>query len=416
MRRIGLLAIFVVAATFAFADEETKKPASAELDEIEALQIVIRNAIAKIEPSVVRITTVGGVRNIVVPDEFKETTDAPERPREDDDNARPSDEEDEDDQDGRQGGRTPRFKNEFQKLLAIPGFKKSEGPTTGLIISEDGFILTSAWNFDSKPQATIVTTSDGRAHAAQLLGIDRAAGLALLKIDARDLPMARFLDPSKVKEGAWSFAVGKALPHRGVEIKYGVISAKNRIGGVALQTDAACSPSNYGGPLIDIEGRVYGLIVPLGARGEQTNPNWYDCGIGFAVPLRDPESLIEKLGEEGKELLPAFLGVQMDQDRAKEDGAKITRVLPNYAAAKAGLQKNDIVIAIDRELVRNAFTLRFGIGRRRAGDVAELTVKRGDKELALKVTFDKRPVARPGRGKLPNPARMPGQPKDRKKR
>jgi len=415
MIRFGILAVFIFALA-ALAGDEANKPANADLDELEALQIVIRNAIATIEPSVVRITTVGGIRTVVVPDEFKATENAPERPREDDDDARPSDEEDEEDQEGRQGGRTPRFRNEFQKLLAIPGFKKSEGPTTGLIISEDGYILTSAWNFDSKPQATVVTTSDGRAHAAQLLGIDRAAGLALLKIDARDLPMARFIDPKGVQEGAWSFAVGKALPHRGVEIKYGVISAKNRIGGLALQTDAACSPSNYGGPLINIEGRVYGLIVPLGARGEATNPNWYDCGIGFAVPLRDPESLIEKLGEEGKELLPAFLGVKMDQDSAKEDGAKIVTVLADHAAAKGGLKKGDVVIAIDGEKVKNAFTLRFAIGRSRAGDVATLTVMRGDKQMDLRVTFDKRPKPKVRGGKLPNPTRMPGMPKEKKPR
>jgi len=415
-RALGLLAVFAVAVLAGGEDQKPagNDPSSGELDELEALQIVIRDAIAAIEPCVVRITTVGGIRNIVVPDEFKGAEDAPERPREDDDNARPDDDDDEEDGGPGRQGRTPRFENEFQKLLAIPGFKKTEGPTTGLIISEDGYILTSAWNFDSKPQATVVTTSDGRAHAAQLLGIDRAAGIALLKINARDLPMPRLIDPRTVKEGAWSFAIGKALPHRGVEIKYGVISAKNRIGGLALQTDAACSPSNYGGPLIDIEGRVYGLLVPLGARGEATNPNWYDCGIGFAVPLRDPEALIEKLGEEGKELLPAFLGVQMEQDRAKEDGAKIVAVLPNQAAAKAGMQKGDIVIAVNGEKVKNAFTLRFAIGRSRAKDVATLTVKRGDKEIAVKVTYGVRPAPKAGRGKLPNPARMPGQPKRKK--
>jgi|GEM_PF-1082950 len=402
LRALGLLAFFACGVP-AFAGDD--------IDELEALQLVVHNAIKTIDPSVVRITTVGGIRTIAVPDEFKGADVAPERPREDDDNARPSDEEDEEDRDGRQGGRTPRFENEFQKLLAIPGFKKSEGPTTGLIISEDGYILTSAWNFDSKPQATVVTTSDGRAHAAQLLGIDRAAGLALLKIDARDLPLPRFIDPKTVKEGAWSFAVGKALPHRGVEIKYGVISAKNRIGGMALQTDAACSPSNYGGPLIDIEGRVYGMIVPLGARGEVTNPNWYDCGIGFAVPLRDPEALIEKLGEEGKELLPAFLGVQMDQDRTQEDGAKIVTVLAKHAAAKAGMKKGDVVISINGEKVKNAFTLRFAIGRSRAGDVATLIVKRDDKDVPLRVTFDKRPAPKARGGKLPSPAKMPTKPK-----
>jgi len=402
MTRIALLSLMVLFPAAARA---------ADLDELEALQIAVRRAIGKIEPSVVRITTVGGIRQVDVPDEFKPDDTAPLRPREDDDDARPAPEDGDDG--GNEGrGRTPRFKNEFEKLLAIPGFKKSEGPTSGLIISEDGFILTSAWNFDSKPQATVVTTSDGRAHAAQLLGIDRAAGLALLKIDARNLPMPAFRSPRDVKEGAWAFAVGKALPKRGVEIKYGVISAKNRVGGIALQTDAACSPSNYGGPLIDVEGRVYGLIVPIGVRGEPTNPNYYDSGIGFAIPVPDPEELIEKLSEEGKELHPAFLGVQMDQDRS-EAGAKILQVLDGHAAAKAGVKKGDIVVSIDGEPVKNAFTLRFAIGRSRAGDTATLRVKRGDEELDLTVTFGKRPEQAPPGGKIPKPARMPGQPEEK---
>jgi len=139
-----------------------------EIDELEAMQLTVRRAIERIEPCVVRITTVGGIRQVEVPDEFKPEATAPQRPREDDDNARPEEDEGGEEDEGNEGrGRTPRFKNEFEKLLAIPGFKKSEGPTTGLIISEDGFILTSAWNFDSKPQATIVTTSDGRSHAAR---------------------------------------------------------------------------------------------------------------------------------------------------------------------------------------------------------------------------------------------------------
>jgi serine protease Do len=379
-----------------------------DLDELEALQITIKRAIAKIEPCVVKITTVGGIRSVEVPDEFKPDDAAPERPREDDDDAREQD--DEDDGGNNEGrGRTPRFKNEFEKLLAIPGFKKAEGPTTGLIISEDGYIITSAWNFDSKPQATIVTTSDGRAHAAQLLGIDRAAGLALLKIDAFDLPMPKFRDPKTAKEGAWAFAIGKALTRRGVEIKYGIISAKNRVGGKALQTDAACSPSNYGGPLIDIEGRVWGLLVPVGVRGEETNPNYYDSGIGFAIPIPDPDRLIERLGEEGKVLLPAFLGVQMEKDRLGE-GAKITVVLPKHGAAKGGMKPGDVVISVNGDKVKNAFTLRFAIGRSRAGDVSEVVVLRGKETVNLKITFGARPKPKPRGGKIPLPARIPQNP------
>ena len=381
-----------------------------ELDELQALQITIRAAVRKIEPCVVRITTVGGIRRITVPDRFKEKMSVPERPRENDPDT-PEERESDRDQPSPEG-RTPRFKNEFQKMLALPGFKKAEGPTTGLILSENGYIVTSAWNFESKPQATVVTTHDGKSHAATLLGIDRAAGLALLKIDATGLPVPEFLDPDKVRVGAWAFGLGRSMTPKGVALKYGIISARNRIEGNALQTDVATSPSNYGGPLIDITGRVYGIIVPLGSRGQETNPNWYDSGIGFAAPVRDPDALVERLGEEGVELLPAFLGVQTDQERT-EPGARVTQIVPGKPADKAGLKKGDIVLEVDGRKIKNAFSLRFEVGRRRAGDKVTLLVERGGKQLKMAATLARRP--KPDRSKERLPVQMPGMPEKPKR-
>ncbi|MHC4547991.1 MAG: S1C family serine protease [Planctomycetota bacterium] len=374
-----------------------------EPDELVALQTVIQAALDKVSPSVVTIETVGGIRQIKVPDRLKEKMTLPERPREGDRNAP---EDDDDEQEVPPEGKTPRFKNEWQKMLAWPGFKKAEGPTTGVIISADGYVVTSAWNFESKPNAVTVTTADGTVQAARLLGIDRAAGIALLKVDARGLPAATFADPAAVEEGSWAFAVGRALGRR-VDVKYGIISAKNRIEGKALQTDAATSPSNYGGPLIDVAGRVYGIIVPLGARGEESNPNWYDSGIGFAAPIPDPPKLIARLGQEGTELWPAFLGVTTDQDRA-EPGALVTEVVPRQAAEKAGIRKGDVILAIDGAAVENAFTLRYAIGRRRAGDTVTLTVQRGDQQLTLTAELGRRPRTPTAREKLPIPMPGPG--------
>jgi len=339
-------------------------PDETEIDEVEALQIAIAAARARIEPCVVRIETVGGIRKVTLPAGARKGMTVPERPGEDE--ARPERNPDEKKpEENRPGGRTPRFKNEFEKMLALPGFKKSEGPTTGLIISKDGYILSSAWNFESSPNVISVTLSNGRTY--------------------------------------------KALTPDSIGLKYGIISALNRINGQVLQTDVATSPVNYGGPLIDVEGRVYGIIVPLGARGREANPNWYDSGIGFAVPIPDAAHLIDRLGKEGVELQPAFLGVQMDQDRTKP-GALISAVIDGHAGKKAGLKKGDLVLEIDGEVVRNAFTLRFAIGRRRAGDKARLKVARGSETLEIQVTFGPRPRRRPGnRGKVP--ARMPGMPK-----
>jgi S1-C subfamily serine protease len=241
-----------------------------EPDELIALQTVVKNALARVGPSVVTIETVGGIRQINVPERLKEKMTLPERPRDGDRNAP----EDDGDEEVPPEGKTPRFKNEWRKMLAWPGFKKAEGPTTGVVLSPHGHIVTSAWNFEGKPNVVTVTTADGKTHAARLLGVDRAAGLALLKIEAKGLTAATFLAPEHVRVGSWAFAVGRTLARQGVDVKYGIISAKNRIEGNALQTDAATSPSNYGGPLIDAAGHVYGIIVPLGARGEEANPNW----------------------------------------------------------------------------------------------------------------------------------------------
>ncbi|MHC4933493.1 MAG: S1C family serine protease [Planctomycetota bacterium] len=382
-------------------------------DELEALQTAVRVAMERVEPSVVRIETVGGIRQVKVPDRFKKKMTVPERPDEGDPDARKrhGDEEGEDPQ---PGGRTPRFKNEWEKMLAAPGFKKAEGPTTGLIVSSDGYIVSSAWNFEGKPNVVAVTTAKGKTYAARLLGIDRAASLALLKIEAEDLPVPEFLDPGQVRVGSWAFALGRAMTRSHVEIKYGIISAKNRIEGTALQTDAATSPGNYGGPLVDIEGRIYGIIVPLGARGEAANPNWYDSGIGFVAPIPKPGALIRKLGKEGVVLLPAFMGVQMDQDRT-EPGALVTEALPGQPAAKAGLKKGDIVLEIDGVEVDNAFTLRFEIGRRRAGDKVKLAVQSGEERREVELELAPRPKPTRQTEKLPIPMPGPGGRQPKKK-
>lgn len=382
-----------------------------DIDELEALQVVVQNAVDRISPSVVTIETVGGIRQIDVPDRMKEKMTLPERPRERDPNA-PEDEggDGNNEEEHPPGGGTPRFKNEWKKMLAWPGFKKAEGPTTGVILSPDGYIVTSAWNFEGKPTVITATVAGGRTYAARLLGIDRAAGLALIKIEAEGLPVPRFLKPGDARIGAWAFAIGRAISRDRCEIKYGIVSARNRIEGNALQTDAATSPTNYGGPLIDVEGAVYGIIVPLGSRGQETNPNWYDSGIGFATPIPDPQGLIARLGKEGVELKPAMLGIMTDQERT-EPGALVTAIVPESGAAKAGLAKGDIIRRIDGKDVENGFTLRFAIGRRRAGDSVTLVVERKGKQIEIKAVLGERAQQEEPEERLPVP--MPGP--DRKR-
>ncbi len=402
----SLLAMFLISAPHAVAQD------GHEMDELDALEIALGAALDTVDASVVTIETVGGVRQIRIPDRLKgKMSGAPERPRDGDRDAPEDDGEEEEGEPRKDGeGRTPRFKDEWRKMLAMSGFKKAEGPTTGVILSADGYILTSAWNFDGKPSVVTVTTAAKRTYAAKLLGVDRAAGLALIKIDAENLPVPKFLDPDNVPLGAWAFALGRPLGAGRCDVKYGVISARNRVEGNALQTDAATSPANYGGPLIDIEGNVYGIIVPLGARGEEANPNWYDSGIGFVAPVRDIQAVIKRLGREGIELKPAFLGVNLDDARTKT-GAKITALTPDGPAAKAGIKKGDLITRLGDDAVANGFTLRFAIGRRRAGESVKLTVRRDDKDLTVTVKLAERPKAAPKRDKLPT---LPGEKPRRK--
>jgi len=373
------------------------------VDELTALETAVSSAIRSVGPSVVTIETVGGVRPADLPGDANEKMTLPERPRDDKD-APKKDEEEE----PAPEGRTPRFGDEFKKMLALPGFKKAEGPTTGVILSADGYIVTSAWNFESRPTVITVTTDDGKTTAAKLLGIDRACGLALLKIEREGLTPATFLDPGRIAVGAWAFAVGRALDRR-PDVKYGIISAKNRIEGNAIQTDAATSPSNYGGPLIDLEGHAYGIIVPLGAQGEDANPNWYDSGIGFVAPIPEPQELIRRLGKEDTELFPAFLGVATDQDRPGP-GALVNEIVPDTAAAKAGIEKGDVILAVDGVPVPHAFGLRFEIGRRRSGDKVKLKISRDGKELELEAELDRRPQGAGPAEKMPVPMKEPKAP------
>ena len=161
------------------------------------------------------------------------------------------------------------------------------GPTTGLIVDPDGYIISSAFNFFNKPASILVRLPDGSRKAARLLATDHSRMLALLKVETpRPLPVGEVLPQRAMRIGQWTIAVGRAFDADRPNLAVGILSATNRVWGKAIQTDAAVSPNNYGGPLIDLEGRVMGVLVPLSpqAETEVAGVDWYDSGIGFAVP------------------------------------------------------------------------------------------------------------------------------------
>ena len=292
--------------------------------------------------------------------------------------------------------------------------KPGEGPTTGLILSEDGYIVTSTFNFLKKPPIITVTLNDGSQYVAKLLGKDATRKICLLKIEVdKPLPVPEFVSRDELKVGQWAISLGVGYGDSEPAMSAGIISATSRISGRAVQTDANISPANYGGPLIDITGRVIGVCSPLAPKrgggrrappGRRPTPpgrppapggggsnldlsgvQWYDSGIGFAVPVAGAERIIDQL-KAGKTVQPGTIGIQLGPVK-DVNGVKITKVVDNSPAAKAGLKKDDEIVAADGKSVQSVAQLRIIVGRFAAGDDLKLKIKRGDETLDVAVTL-----------------------------
>ncbi len=279
------------------------------------------------------------------------------------------------------------------------------GPTTGLIVDPEGYIISSAFNFVNKPSSILVRLPDGSRKAAKLVANDTNRMISLLKIEAeRLLPVPEAVPRSQMRVGQWAIAVGRAFGEEHPNITVGIISALNRIWGKAIQTDAAVSPNNYGGPLIDIHGRVLGLLAPLSPQGtsEVAGVEWYDSGIGFAIPLEDILQVLPRL-KQGKDLKPGLLGIQFKNPNLHISEAEIGSSRPNSPAAKAGLKAGDRIIQVNDRPIRRAAELKEEISKRYAGDKLRLTALRGKDRIECEVELvaEIAPYVRPFLGILP---------------
>jgi len=279
------------------------------------------------------------------------------------------------------------------------------GPTTGLIVSSDGLIVSSAFNFVQKPDSILVTLSQGTRHAARLVARDHSRLLVVLKIDADEpLPVPQAAPESEWRVGQWALAIGRTFESDQPNVSVGIVSALGRIWGKAIQTDAKISPNNYGGPLIDIAGRVLGVLVPMSPQGtgEVAGVEWYDSGIGFAVPL---ETVLRKLPTlaDGHDAYQGLLGVAMKGDDIYSQPATIAVARPTGPAYKAGLRAGDTIIEIGGRAVAQQAELKHQLGPRYAGETVRLIALRGEERLERDVQLiDKiEPYEAPFLGVLP---------------
>jgi S1-C subfamily serine protease len=270
-----------------------------------------------------------------------------------------------------------------------PVFRKSLGPTTGLIISDDGFIISSAFNFVNQPTTILVQIQGHKEpYLAKRVATDKSRMLTLLKIDVTGLPIQGFAPKKEVHEGQWSIALGRALDTKHISppsVSVGIISATGRIWGKCIQTDAKISPLNYGGPLVDIAGRVQGILIPASPLGDDATAGfeWYDSGIGFAIPMEDVLAVLPRL-KQGKDLQRGLLGVRMQSPDIYSVAPAIGDVLKDSAAAKAGLQKGDIITEIEGKPVVRMAQIHHILGPKYDGEKVSLKYKRGDKETEIK--------------------------------
>jgi S1-C subfamily serine protease/predicted esterase len=271
---------------------------------------------------------------------------------------------------------------------AGPGMRKGTGPTTGLVVDADGYIITSSFNFVNKPTDIFVTVPGRQRLVAKSVATDQTRMLTLLKVDARDLPVPVAFPKKDVEIGQWGMVLGRTsdteIDHP-PSMTVGIVSATNRIWGKAIQTDAKTSPVNYGGPLVSIDGRVFGVVVPASnrAEGETAGVDVYDGGIGFAVPLEDIFAVLPRL-KKGQDLKRGLLGINPQGNDVYNAAPVIGAIQPDSAAARAGMQVGDKILELNNKKIPNFSTLQHVLGPMYDGDEVTVKVMRGDKEQVFK--------------------------------
>ena len=280
------------------------------------------------------------------------------------------------------------------------------GPTTGVVIAADGYVVSSAFNFIGQPASILVTLPDGKRAAAEIVARDQSRMLVLLKVKSdASFPVPQAIPRSELQVGQWAIAVGRTFESSQPGISVGVVSALERVWGKAIQTDAKISPNNYGGALVDIRGRVIGILAPLSPHGpgsEVAGAEWYDSGIGFAVPLADIQARLEQW-KKGKDLLPGVLGISLKAGDPYALPAELGACQFGSPAAKAGLKAGDVIVEADGRKVERQAQLKHALGPHYAGDVIRLVALRKDQRIEANVELTDKlvPYEHPFLGILP---------------
>ena len=279
--------------------------------------------------------------------------------------------------------------------------KEQKGSGSGIIISPDGYILTNNHVVEKATKVT-VALSDKREFDAKVIGTDPLTDLAVIKIDANNLPVAYLGNSDDLKVGQWVMAIGNPLSLTST-VTAGIVSAINR-GSLGLirdsygvedfiQTDAAINPGNSGGALVDLSGAVIGVNSAIASSGSGTY-----IGYGFAIPINLAKSVSQELIAHGK-INRGYIGVNIGEvDNAiaksigleKPEGVIIQGIVEGGAASKADLRAGDVILEINGKPVNKPNELQSYVATLTAGTTVTLKLFRDGKTIERKVTLKAR--------------------------
>jgi serine protease Do len=280
----------------------------------------------------------------------------------------------------------------------------SSGIGSGFVIRADGVILTNA-HVIAGATTINVAMRDGQTYKAKLLGSDELNDLAVLQIPARNLPVAPLGTSRNLLLGEWAIAIGNpygfVLDNPEPSVTAGVISAVGRNltarsegGGVyvdMIQTDASINPGNSGGPLVNALGEVIGVNSSI------YSPTGSSVGLGFAIPIDRARRVADDLVAHGKARQP-WIGVRIGEPGAETNnrtnvsrGAVVGVVTPDSPAAAAGIRRGDVLIRSRERTLRSSYDWEAELLELRVGEEVPLTLRRGNRDIQVKVTVADRP-------------------------
>ena len=274
---------------------------------------------------------------------------------------------------------------------------KRQGAGSGVIISADGYIVTNNHVVDGADELT-VTLNDNKEYSARIVGADATTDLALIKIDARQLPAIVIANSDDVKVGEWVLAVGNPLGLNNT-VTAGIVSAKARTMGQGvssmIQTDAAINQGNSGGALVNTRGELIGINAML------ASPNGSNIGYGFAIPTSIMNKVVADLKQYGN-VQRAMIGIKGSDVNAYVDGEKekgkevdlgtmegiyIGEVVEEGAAAEAGLKEGDVITHIDGQKIKSFGELQNVIAQKHPGDKITINYLRNKKQQSATLTL-----------------------------